>query len=114
MACSNTITTDFVYELAACLHHTLVRCFYSSPCARVSRLPCPSVRAQTSFSFSEIQRGPGARHPFGATASCLLFLQVEVKQQEEPAGERTGGSHSAGGLSALAAEKVSGGWWLSP
>lgn len=106
MAGSNTITTEFVYELAVCLHHTLVRCFCSNPCARVSRLPCPSVRAQTSFSFSEIQRGPGA--------SCLLFLQVEVKQQEEPAGERTGGSHSAGGLSALAAEKVSGGWWLSP
>lgn len=109
MAGSNTIPTEFVYELTVYLHNTLVRCFYS-PYARVSRLLCPSIRAQTSFSFSEIQRGPGARHPFGALSSCLLFLQVEVKQQEEPAGERAGGSHSAGRLSALAAEKVSGGW----
>lgn len=36
--------------------------------------------------------------------------QAEVKQQEEPAGERTGGSRSAGGYPALSVEKVSGGW----
>lgn len=35
--------------------------------------------------------------------------QVEVKQQEEPAGARTGGSHAAGGRPALSVEKVSGG-----
>lgn len=111
MAGGNTVTIEFIYEKAICLHDTLVRKIFYSPCACVfGLLVCPSLRARTSFSFLEIRKGNGAWHPFGKSLSCLLFLQVEVKQQEEPAGERTGGSHPAGGHSALSAEKVSGGW----
>ena len=59
-------------------------------------LACPSIRASFSFRGVHIVLPP--------------LPQVEVKQQEEPAGEGTGGSHPTGGFPALAVEKVSGGW----